>query len=132
MVSCLIASRPIGSICDQTSVLLVTKVRERRERVLKLRIIPIGWIIQTTNGRFTYLVSSGREMSQLVSKVEILSLYRNLYKASKKFVLTDREYYRGRLRMEFTNIPSFVTEEQRFQMYSKGLKMFENNVGGIM
>jgi hypothetical protein len=57
-----------------------------------------------------------------VSKFQILSLYRKILKDSKiKLKYTDKEYFRKRMRLEFTVKPKNFDETMKHTMYMVNL-----------
>eukprot|EP01080_Neovahlkampfia_damariscottae_P000677 gene677-8178_t len=54
-----------------------------------------------------------------VTKTQILSLYRNILRDAKtKLTMTDKEYFKRRMRIEFTTKPKGFNEDMKSKMYN--------------
>lgn len=69
---------------------------------------------------------------KVITKIEILCLYRNIIRHSKRLRFTDKDYFLTRVRQEFTTIPPGFDDKMKQIMYEKGLSMYKNKVGGFL
>jgi hypothetical protein len=64
---------------------------------------------------------------------QAVALYRAMLKEGNRTLrLTDKTYYRTRLRYEFEEVARQTSARVRGIMYEKGLWMLENKLGGIV
>ena len=74
----------------------------------------------------------------MVSKREILSLYKRILKTGNETIkYTNKEYFRRRIREEFEMADEIVGDKKqkdfiRNKMYEKGVEFLEKKIGGII